>query len=136
KHEEKPEISEKEKQIFLNKHSCKKSGCHKVGLTCCIQATNACMEASGKSSRWYHVSLEEHYCNGKNSGCDDFHEWKKAWMNNSKADANFKSLQTYISERQLPYWVQCTQCRHWRALTNDVDLTSDIIHNYTCIKGN
>ncbi|XP_078481098.1 lysine-specific histone demethylase 2 [Ciona intestinalis] len=138
------EISEKEKLIFMNKHSCKKSGCKKIGLTCCIQATNACMEASGKSSRWYHVSLEEHYCNGcfeeyyriKHSGCDEFHEWKKAWMNNSKADANFKSLQTYISERQLPYWVQCTQCGHWRSLTNDVELTSDVIRSYTCIMGN
>nr|CAB3258325.1 lysine-specific histone demethylase 1B-like [Phallusia mammillata] len=138
------EQSAEETEAMAKKHSCKKSGCGKVGLTCCIKATNQCMEASGKSSRWYHMSLEEHYCNGcfeqfyriKNSGCDDFHEWKRAWMQNSKADGSFKNLTTYISEKQLPYWVQCISCSHWRSLTNEVELTPEIVKTYTCIMGN
>ena len=128
----------------IDKHVCRKSGFGKKALTCCVEATNSCMEATGKSARWYHMSLEEHYCNGcfdqfcrvKNYTCDKLHEWKKLWKQNSRADLNFKIIATYMAERQLPYWVQCTLYSHWRSLTNEVNLTPTIVKSYTCLMGN
>ncbi|CAK8697040.1 unnamed protein product [Clavelina lepadiformis] len=130
--------------VVMHRHTCKKSGCGKKNLNCNIKVTKSCMEASGKSSRWYHISLEEHYCNGcfeefyrvNKSGCDSYHEWKRAWMQNSKGDANFKNIHTFIAETQLPYWLQCRYCGHWRPLTNEVDLTPELVRTYSCNMGN
>lgn len=125
-------------------YTCKKSGCRKVIERCAVKANDACCEATGYSSRWYHLSLEEHYCNAcfenyyrnKYEGFEEYHEWKRAWMNNSKADSNFKNISNYISEKQLPYWVLCTKCDRWRQLGNEVEATTDIIRTYVCSMGN
>lgn len=123
---------------------CKKSGCGKTIKRCAIKANTLCCDATGYSSRWYHLSSEEHYCNAcfeqfyrsKHEGFDEYHEWKRAWMNNSKADSGFRCIANYMSERQLPYWVKCIQCDSWRQLGNQIELTHELINTYVCAMGN
>ncbi|XP_061123399.1 lysine-specific histone demethylase 2 isoform X4 [Syngnathus typhle] len=39
-----------------------------------------------------------------------------------------------MADQQLPYWVQCTQpdCRKWRQLTKEIQLTSSLAATYRC----
>ena len=37
----------------------------------------------------------------KNYACDRLHDWKKLWMQNSRADPNFKIIATYIAGQWL-----------------------------------
>ncbi|XP_077975414.1 lysine-specific histone demethylase 2-like [Styela clava] len=135
----KPKSSQEPERIYI----CRKAGCGKKIQRCAVKADAACCEATGYSSRWYHLSLEEHYCNAcfeqfyrnKYDGFEQFHEWKRAWMNNSKADSAFKNITTYIPEKKLSYWVKCTRCEHWRQLVNEVELSIDINKTYVCSMG-
>uniref|UniRef100_UPI00358F759E lysine-specific histone demethylase 2 isoform X2 n=1 Tax=Myxine glutinosa TaxID=7769 RepID=UPI00358F759E len=87
---------------------CEKAGCQATNPVCFASATQSCAR-NGYTSRWYHLSCGEHFCNE----CFDFYyrshklgyasyiTWQKQWTRNSMAEP---SLKTYMADQLLPYW--------------------------------
>ncbi|XP_033123359.1 lysine-specific histone demethylase 1B-like [Anneissia japonica] len=117
--------------------SCEKSRCP-AKRPICFARSERCA-GDGYTSRWYHLSAGEHFCNEcfdfyYRSHRDGYHRmalWKREWSSYGKTEANLK---TYMVDAVMPYWVQCTMtdCRKWRILPNDVQLTTDFIQKYCC----
>ncbi|NP_001426058.1 lysine-specific histone demethylase 2 isoform X16 [Homo sapiens] len=64
-------------------------------------------------------------------GYDKYTTWKKIWTSNGKTEPSPKA---FMADQQLPYWVQCTkpECRKWRQLTKEIQLTPQIAKTYRC----
>uniref|UniRef100_A0A8C4PL23 [histone-H3]-N(6),N(6)-dimethyl-L-lysine(4) FAD-dependent demethylase n=1 Tax=Equus asinus asinus TaxID=83772 RepID=A0A8C4PL23_EQUAS len=64
-------------------------------------------------------------------GYDKYTTWKKIWTSNGKTEPSPKA---FMADQQLPYWVQCTkpECRKWRQLTKEIQLTPHIARTYRC----
>uniref|UniRef100_A0A8D1N0K2 Lysine demethylase 1B n=1 Tax=Sus scrofa TaxID=9823 RepID=A0A8D1N0K2_PIG len=79
---------------------CEKAGCTATCPVCFASASERCAK-NGYTSRWYHLSCGEHFCNE----CFDHY-----------------------------YRVQCTkpECRKWRQLTKEIQLTPQIAKTYRC----
>ncbi|XP_045151689.1 lysine-specific histone demethylase 1B [Echinops telfairi] len=117
---------------------CEKAGCTAVCPVCFASASERCAK-NGYTSRWYHLSCGEHFCNecfdhyyrSHKDGYDKYTTWKKIWTSNGKTEPSPKA---FMADQQLPYWVQCTkpECRKWRQLTKEIQLTSHIARTYRC----
>uniref|UniRef100_A0A8C5VI13 Lysine demethylase 1B n=1 Tax=Microcebus murinus TaxID=30608 RepID=A0A8C5VI13_MICMU len=117
---------------------CEKAGCTATCPVCFASASERCAK-NGYTSRWYHLSCGEHFCNecfdhyyrSHKDGYDKYTTWKKIWTSNGKTEPSPKA---FMADQQLPYWVQCTkpECRKWRQLTKEIQLTPQIARTYRC----
>uniref|UniRef100_A0A8C2Q450 [histone-H3]-N(6),N(6)-dimethyl-L-lysine(4) FAD-dependent demethylase n=1 Tax=Cyprinus carpio TaxID=7962 RepID=A0A8C2Q450_CYPCA len=94
---------------------------------------------NGYTSRWYHLSCGEHFCNecfdhyyrSHKDGYETFSSWKRVWTSNGKSEP---SLKAFMADQQLPYWVQCTKadCGKWRQLSKETHLSAALASSYRC----
>uniref|UniRef100_A0A8C3RR36 Lysine demethylase 1B n=1 Tax=Chelydra serpentina TaxID=8475 RepID=A0A8C3RR36_CHESE len=117
---------------------CEKAGCTATCPVCFASAAERCAK-NGYTSRWYHLSCGEHFCNecfdhyyrSHKDGYEKYTAWKRIWTSNGKSEPSPKA---FMADQQLPYWVQCTkpECGKWRQLTKEIQLTSQIAKTYRC----
>ncbi|XP_077599360.1 lysine-specific histone demethylase 2 isoform X2 [Stigmatopora nigra] len=132
------DTEEEEDQSEKKYRKCEKAGCSATYPVCFASASERCAK-NGYTSRWYHLSCGEHFCNecfdhyyrSHKDGYETFSVWKKAWTGNGKSEP---SLKAFMADQQLPYWVQCTKadCRKWRQLTKEIQLTPSLTDAYRC----
>ncbi|XP_043089036.1 lysine-specific histone demethylase 1B isoform X4 [Puntigrus tetrazona] len=133
-----PEAGEEEDQSEKKFRKCEKSGCPATYPVCFASASERCAR-NGYTSRWYHLSCGEHFCNecfdhyyrSHKDGYETFSSWKRVWTSNGKSEP---SLKAFMADQQLPYWVQCTNadCGKWRQLNKETQLTSALASSYRC----
>lgn len=118
--------------------SCDKAGCLLPEPTCCLLSCDTC-SVSGYTSRWYHMSCGEHYCNncfdnyyrtGK-VGNQHYSSWSHEWS--YAARASKPSIKRFIANELLPYWVMCIVCKKWRIVRKEGTLSTDFIENFKCM---
>uniref|UniRef100_A0A672LY92 Lysine demethylase 1B n=1 Tax=Sinocyclocheilus grahami TaxID=75366 RepID=A0A672LY92_SINGR len=117
---------------------CEKSGCPAMYPMCFASASERCAR-NGYTSRWYHLSCGEHFCNecfdhyyrSHKDGYETFSSWKRVWTSNGKSEP---SLKAFMADQELPYWVQCTKadCGKWRQLSKDTHLSAALASSYCC----
>ncbi|XP_074063253.1 lysine-specific histone demethylase 2 isoform X3 [Macrotis lagotis] len=117
---------------------CEKAGCTATCPVCFSSAAERCAK-NGYTSRWYHLSCGEHFCNecfdhyyrSHKDGYEKYAAWKRIWTSNGKCEPSPKA---FMADQQLPYWVQCTKpdCGKWRQLTKEIQLTSQMAQTYQC----
>ncbi|XP_072267735.1 lysine-specific histone demethylase 2 isoform X2 [Pyxicephalus adspersus] len=117
---------------------CEKAGCTATCPVCFASAAERCAK-NGYTSRWYHLSCGEHFCNecfdhyyrSHKDGYDIYTSWKRIWTSNGKSEPSPKA---FMADQQLPYWVQCTkpECGKWRQLTKEIHLTMQMAKTYKC----
>ncbi|XP_010114831.1 PREDICTED: lysine-specific histone demethylase 1B isoform X2 [Chlamydotis macqueenii] len=117
---------------------CEKAGCTATCPVCFASAAERCAK-NGYTSRWYHLSCGEHFCNecfdhyyrSHKDGYEKYTAWKRIWTSNGKSEPSPKA---FMADQQLPYWVQCTKpdCGKWRQLTKEIQLTPQIAKTYRC----
>ncbi|XP_006516979.1 lysine-specific histone demethylase 1B isoform X4 [Mus musculus] len=117
---------------------CEKAGCTAAYPVCFASASERCAK-NGYTSRWYHLSCGEHFCNecfdhyyrSHKDGYDKYSAWKRVWTSNGKTEPSPKA---FMADQQLPYWVQCTkpECGKWRQLTKEIQLTPHMARTYRC----
>lgn len=125
---------------FLEKkyRKCEKAGCTATCPVCFASAAERCAK-NGYTSRWYHLSCGEHFCNecfdhyyrSHKDGYEIYSSWKRIWTSNGKSEPSPKA---FMADQQLPYWVQCTkpECGKWRQLTKEIQLTMLMAKTYRC----
>ncbi|XP_064596763.1 LOW QUALITY PROTEIN: lysine-specific histone demethylase 1B-like [Liolophura sinensis] len=131
----KPKAKTEPKKAY---RKCEKSGCSATVPICFVNATERCA-GNGYTSRWYHISPAEHFCNecfeyyyrSHKDGYEVFTAWKRQWSSNSKTEP---ASAAFMMDQVLPYWVQCTLpgCGKWRQLSRDLELSPNFIRRYTC----
>ncbi|XP_039594943.1 lysine-specific histone demethylase 1B isoform X3 [Polypterus senegalus] len=117
---------------------CEKAGCTATYPVCFASASERCAK-NGYTSRWYHLSCGEHFCNecfdhyyrSHKDGYEKYTSWKRIWTGNGKSEP---SLKAFMADQQLPYWVRCIKpdCGKWRQLTKEINLTSTLAMTYRC----
>ncbi|KAJ1200991.1 hypothetical protein NDU88_004809 [Pleurodeles waltl] len=117
---------------------CEKAGCTSAYPVCFASAAERCAK-NGYTSRWYHLSCGEHFCNecfdlyyrSHKDGYNKFCSWKRVWTSNGKSEPSPKA---FMADQQVPFWVQCTkpECGKWRQLTKEIQLTSQMAKTYRC----
>uniref|UniRef100_A0A3B5PW19 Lysine demethylase 1B n=1 Tax=Xiphophorus maculatus TaxID=8083 RepID=A0A3B5PW19_XIPMA len=132
------ETEEEDEQAEKKYRKCEKAGCSAIYPVCFASASDRCAK-NGYTSRWYHLSCGEHFCNecfdhsyrSHKDGYETFASWKKVWTSNGKSEP---SLKAFMADQQLPFWVQCTKpdCRKWRQLTKEIQLTASLAAAYRC----
>uniref|UniRef100_A0A3P9H3I8 Lysine demethylase 1B n=1 Tax=Oryzias latipes TaxID=8090 RepID=A0A3P9H3I8_ORYLA len=132
------DTEEEDDQSEKKYRKCEKAGCSAMYPVCFASASERCAK-NGYTSRWYHLSCGEHFCNecfdhyyrSHKDGYETFAEWKKVWTSNGKSEP---SLKAFMADQQLPFWVQCTKpdCRKWRQLTKEAQLTPALAETYRC----
>ncbi|KAF3815354.1 hypothetical protein GH733_016736 [Mirounga leonina] len=96
---------------------CEKSGCTVACPVCFASASERCAK-NGYTSRWYHLSCGEHFCNecfdhyyrSHKDGYDKYTTWKKIWTSNGKTEPSPKA---FMADQQLPYWRVSEVSNHW-----------------------
>ncbi|XP_049518974.1 lysine-specific histone demethylase 1B-like [Dermacentor silvarum] len=91
----------------------------------------------GYTSRWYHLSSGEHFCNecfdyyyrSTKPGYVEYSGWREHWSRNARLKA---SLRLFMADQVLPFWAQCVRCRKWRCLPKRDDLTPEFVDTFTC----
>uniref|UniRef100_A0A4W6DTZ3 Lysine demethylase 1B n=1 Tax=Lates calcarifer TaxID=8187 RepID=A0A4W6DTZ3_LATCA len=132
------DTEEEDDQSEKKYRKCEKAGCSATYPVCFASASERCAK-NGYTSRWYHLSCGEHFCNecfdhyyrSHKDGYEIFASWKKVWTSNGKSEP---SLKAFMADQQLPFWVQCTKpdCRKWRQLTKEIQLTASLAATYRC----
>uniref|UniRef100_A0A6Q2Y355 CW-type domain-containing protein n=1 Tax=Esox lucius TaxID=8010 RepID=A0A6Q2Y355_ESOLU len=132
------DTEEEEDQSEKKYRKCEKAGCSATYPVCFASASERCAK-NGYTSRWYHLSCGEHFCNecfdhyyrSHKDGYETYASWKRVWTSNGKSEP---SLKAFMADQQLPYWVQCTKsdCGKWRQLTKDIQLTASLASTYRC----
>ncbi|XP_066572012.1 lysine-specific histone demethylase 2 isoform X1 [Amia ocellicauda] len=132
------ETEEDEDQSEKKYRKCEKAGCTATYPVCFASASERCAK-NGYTSRWYHLSCGEHFCNecfdhyyrSHKDGYEKYASWKRIWTGNGKSEPSVKA---FMADQQLPYWVQCIKpgCGKWRQLTKDIQLTSSLAATYRC----
>uniref|UniRef100_A0A665T8D3 [histone-H3]-N(6),N(6)-dimethyl-L-lysine(4) FAD-dependent demethylase n=1 Tax=Echeneis naucrates TaxID=173247 RepID=A0A665T8D3_ECHNA len=132
------DTEEEDDQSEKKYRKCEKAGCSATYPVCFASASDRCAK-NGYTSRWYHLSCGEHFCNecfdhyyrSHKDGYETFASWKKVWTSNGKSEP---SLKAFMADQQLPFWVQCTksECRKWRQLTKEIQLTASLAATYRC----
>lgn len=115
--------------------ACEKAGCPAAKPTCCARFDETC-SGSGYTSRWYHMSDGEHFCNACfdymyrscKDGYEDYTKWKYDWSTNGQREA---SIKVYVSEMVMPFWIQCTLCSKWREFP-EKELKTAAIKSWKC----
>lgn len=117
--------------------SCDKAGCLLSAPTCCLVSCDSC-SVSGYTSRWYHMSLGEHFCNncfdnfyrsGK-PGNRLYSSWSHEWGNTARASK--PTIKRFVANQLLPYWVKCTECEKWRMVRKEGTLDQEFIGHFKC----
>ncbi|MEQ2218605.1 hypothetical protein XENOCAPTIV_005562 [Xenoophorus captivus] len=62
-------------------------------------------------------------------GYETFASWKKVWTSNGKSEP---SLKAFMADQQLPFWCTKPDCRKWRQLTKEIQLTASLAATYRC----
>ncbi|XP_039520073.1 lysine-specific histone demethylase 1B isoform X2 [Pimephales promelas] len=132
------ETGEDDDQSEKKFRKCEKSGCPATYPVCFASASDRCAR-NGYTSRWYHLSCGEHFCNecfdhyyrSHKDGYETFSSWKRVWTSNGKSEP---SLKAFMADQQLPYWVQCSKadCGRWRQLSKESVLTAALASSYRC----
>ncbi|CAH1773154.1 unnamed protein product [Owenia fusiformis] len=115
---------------------CGMSRCTSDIPICAIRCAARCC-GDGMTSRWYHLSAGEHYCNdcfeyyyrSQKAGFPMLEQWKKEWSENGKTEPTIK---TFMIDQVLFYWVQCNECRKWREMSANFQLTPEFIRKFVC----
>ena len=103
---------------FRNVMSCKL--CPKSRPVCVMQLAEKCVQEE-LCSDWTHITAREHVCQWcidiikAETGVDNYVEFKGRWNLDCLYPA---TTLTYITERLLPYCLQCKTCPKWRKLQN------------------
>ncbi|XP_048464848.1 lysine-specific histone demethylase 1B-like [Rhincodon typus] len=132
------ETEEEEEGSEKKYRKCEKAGCSATYPVCFASAAERCAK-NGYTSRWYHLSCGEHFCNecfdhcyrSHKDGYEKYATWKRIWTSNGKSEP---SLKAFMADQLVPYWVQCTKpdCAKWRQLTRDVQMTTASAKTYRC----
>lgn len=132
------DTEEEDDQYEKKYRKCEKAGCSATYPVCFASASERCAK-NGYTSRWYHLSCGEHFCNecfdhyyrSHKDGYETYASWKKVWTGNGKSEP---SLKAFMADQQLPYWVRCTKpdCGKWRQLTKEIQLTAFLAATYRC----
>ncbi|XP_048849834.1 lysine-specific histone demethylase 1B [Brienomyrus brachyistius] len=132
------DTEEEDDQSEKKHRRCEKSGCSATYPVCFASTSERCAK-NGYTSRWYHLSCGEHFCNecfdfyyrSHKDGYEKYASWKRVWTGNGKSEP---SLRAFMADQQLPYWVQCTKpdCGKWRQLTKEIQLTPSLAMTYRC----
>ncbi|XP_030644941.1 lysine-specific histone demethylase 1B [Chanos chanos] len=132
------DTEEEDDQSEKKYRKCEKAGCPATYPVCFASASERCAK-NGYTSRWYHLSCGEHFCNecfdhyyrSHKDGYEKYSSWKRVWTGNGKSEP---SLKAFMADQQLPYWVQCTKpdCGKWRQLTKEIQLTAALATTYRC----
>ncbi|KAF7211398.1 lysine-specific histone demethylase 2 isoform X1 [Nothobranchius furzeri] len=132
------DTEEEDDQSEKKYRKCEKAGCSATYPVCFASASERCAK-NGYTSRWYHLSCGEHFCNecfdhyyrSHKDGYETFASWKRVWTSNGKSEP---SLKAFMADQLLPYWVQCSRpdCRKWRQLTKEIQLTTALAATYRC----
>uniref|UniRef100_A0A4W3HST3 Lysine demethylase 1B n=1 Tax=Callorhinchus milii TaxID=7868 RepID=A0A4W3HST3_CALMI len=132
------ETEEEEEGSEKKYRKCEKAGCTAAYPVCFASIAERCAK-NGYTSRWYHLSCGEHFCNecfdhcyrSHKDGYEKYATWKRIWTSNGKSEP---SLKAFMADQQLPYWVQCTKhdCGKWRQLTRDIQITAELAKTYRC----
>ncbi|CAL9690747.1 unnamed protein product [Knipowitschia caucasica] len=132
------DTEEEDDQSEKKYRRCEKSGCSATYPVCFASASERCAK-NGYTSRWYHLSCGEHFCNecfdhyyrSHKDGYETYAAWKKVWTSNGKSEP---SLKAFMADQQLPFWIQCTKpdCRKWRQLTKEIQLTASLGGSFRC----
>uniref|UniRef100_A0A674H805 [histone-H3]-N(6),N(6)-dimethyl-L-lysine(4) FAD-dependent demethylase n=1 Tax=Taeniopygia guttata TaxID=59729 RepID=A0A674H805_TAEGU len=115
---------------------CEKAGCTATCPVCFASAAERCAK-NGYTSRWYHLSCGEHFCNecfdhyyrSHKDGYEKYTAWKRIWTSNGKSEPSPKA---FMADQQLPYWCTKPECGKWRQLTKEIQLTPQIAKTYRC----
>ncbi|GAB6023869.1 Lysine-specific histone demethylase 1B [Chamberlinius hualienensis] len=129
-----------ENSSFLYNRFCDKLNCtSQMDIVCFVKIDERCATFTHHTSRWYHISDAEHFCNycfeyyyrEQKAGHNAYKRWRHIWKSNSKNEANVK---TFLCNERLLYWVKCTKpnCQKWRELPNGVELTNELVLTFTC----
>uniref|UniRef100_A0A3Q2TCI5 Lysine demethylase 1B n=1 Tax=Fundulus heteroclitus TaxID=8078 RepID=A0A3Q2TCI5_FUNHE len=110
------ETEEEDDQAEKKYRKCEKAGCSAT-YPVCVSALITTTE--GKATELH------------KEGYETFVSWRKVWTSNGKSEP---SLKAFMADQQLPFWVQCTKadCRKWRQLTKDIQLTASLAATYRC----
>lgn len=132
------DTEEEDEQSEKKYRKCEKAGCSATYPVCFASANERCAK-NGYTSRWYHLSCGEHFCNecfdhyyrSHKDGYEVYASWKKVWTSNGKSEP---SLKAFMADQLLPFWVQCTKpdCGKWRQLTKEMQLTPHMAASYRC----
>lgn len=115
---------------------CEKVSCHETRPSCFARTSKRCC-GDGYTSRWYHLSSGEHFCNecfdyyyrNTKPGYTEYWSWREHWSRNARSEA---SLRLFMADQVLPFWAQCARCRKWRRLPKGDDLTPEFVDSFTC----
>ncbi|KAK3782439.1 hypothetical protein RRG08_033080 [Elysia crispata] len=124
------------------KRPCERSNCPAVAPICFAGISERCT-GNKYTSRWYHISAGEHYCNDcfeylrgrrgfsgdQDRGPKDYEAWRALWS--SKAQRN-ASVSGYLVDQVLPFWARCQTCGKWRQLPRGFQVTPNIQSSFTC----
>ncbi|KAK6959971.1 lysine-specific histone demethylase 1B-like isoform X1 [Biomphalaria glabrata] len=131
-------IQDDDKNSGGPKKECGRSGCLATRPICFARVSERCA-GSNWTSRWYHITPGEHYCNecfeffyrSHKAGYAEYDKWKRLWAAKARTEASVTSM---MIDQVLPYWVQCraSGCGKWRQLTKDSDLTEEFIATFQC----
>ncbi|XP_052764586.1 lysine-specific histone demethylase 1B-like [Mya arenaria] len=118
--------------------SCPKNTCPAKAPICFARVSSTCC-GNGYTSRWYHITAGEHFCNecfehfyrSHNVGYDIYANWKRLWSQYGNSDNGIKA---YMCDQILPYWVQCNLCGKWRSVFRETEITTKFLKSYVCTK--
>ncbi|BFZ11164.1 hypothetical protein BsWGS_14203 [Bradybaena similaris] len=120
------------------KKKCGRSGCTATIPVCFAQASDRC-SGNAWTSRWYHLTLGEHFCNecfehfyrSHKDGYKEYEKWKLEWSLKARTEP---SVAAFMVEQVLPYWIQCraVTCGRWRQLSRELNLTPELIDTFVC----
>ena len=88
--------------------SCDK--CPDTASVCVMQLAAVCIQEESACLEWTHITSREHVCQAcigvikAETGLDNYAEFERRWNPDCLYPA---TTLTYITERLLPYWLQC-----------------------------
>ncbi|KAL8581082.1 hypothetical protein ACOMHN_012733 [Nucella lapillus] len=122
----------------MPKRRCERGGCPCDVPICFARVSDRCA-GSKWTSRWYHITPAEHFCNecfeyfyrSHKDGHAVFQAWRREWSSYGQTEA---SLKKFMVDRLVPYWARCSlpACRKWRQLSRDATLTPLLNDCYVC----
>ncbi|KAH3748720.1 lysine-specific histone demethylase 2-like [Dreissena polymorpha] len=117
---------------------CSKTSCPATAPICFARSSQLCC-GNGYTSRWYHITAGEHFCNecfehfyrSYKDGYDIYMSWKRLWTQYGNTD---HSIRSYMVDQVLPYWVECNLCHKWRSVFRETDISPKFLKSYVCTK--
>ncbi|RUS72504.1 hypothetical protein EGW08_019732 [Elysia chlorotica] len=124
------------------KRPCERSGCPTAAPMCFAGISDRCT-GNKYTSRWYHISDGEHYCNNcfeylrgrrghtgdSDKGPEAYEAWRSVWSSRAQRSA---SVSGYMVDCVLPHWARCLTCGKWRQLPRGFQVSSEMLAGFTC----